>query len=80
MRARSRTFPSGHAANAFAGAMVLSRLVPGVQVAWWALASAIAFSRVYLGVHHPLDVLAGAVIGAICGVVAFRVRWRTSAT
>lgn len=66
------SFPSGHAATAFAGALVLSRLLPAGQVLWWTLAVVIAFSRVYLGVHYLLDVSAGALIGLICGVAGLK--------
>jgi undecaprenyl-diphosphatase len=64
------SFPSGHATMAFAGAVVLTEAVPDAAVAWWLLAAAIGYSRVYLGVHFPLDVLGGAVIGiAVAGLV-----------
>lgn len=57
------SFPSGHATVAFACAAVLALAVPRLR--WWffGLAALIAFSRVYVGVHYPGDVLAGAVLG-----------------
>lgn len=63
------SFPSGHAASAFAGAWSLSRIWPAGRVAWFLLAALIAISRVYLGVHFPLDVLAGALVGCACAWV-----------
>jgi undecaprenyl-diphosphatase len=58
------SFPSGHAATSFAGAVVLSLFFRRLAPALIGLATAIAFSRVYVGVHYPGDVLAGAALGA----------------
>jgi undecaprenyl-diphosphatase len=63
------SFPSGRAANAFAGATVLAWALPAWQGAWWALAGLIAFSRIYLGVHYPADVVGGGVVGALSAIV-----------
>jgi membrane-associated phospholipid phosphatase len=59
----SHSFPSGHTATAFAGATALSALAPRAAPAFYLLAAAIAYSRLYVGVHFPLDVVGGAVIG-----------------
>jgi undecaprenyl-diphosphatase len=61
------SFPSGHACSALAGAWVLTLMWPRVAPLLWAMASLIAFSRVYIGVHYPIDVLAGALLGMAIG-------------
>jgi undecaprenyl-diphosphatase len=72
-----RSFPSGHAGNSFAAATALTRVAPAGTAAWWTLAVLIAYSRVYLGVHYPLDVLAGALVGIACAAVALSIRARS---
>lgn len=57
------SFPSTHAAVSFALAEVLSRYEPGYRVVWYTIAVFISLSRVYLGVHYPIDILAGAILG-----------------
>ena len=75
------SMPSGHASTSFAGAVLLALLVGRAVPALLVLASLVAFSRVYVGVHYPLDVLAGAALGALVGVgVALLVRARFGMT
>jgi undecaprenyl-diphosphatase len=60
------SFPSSHAANAFALAFVLARRYRRAVALFVALAAAVAFSRMYLNRHFLSDVVAGAFIGAAC--------------
>jgi undecaprenyl-diphosphatase len=76
-----QSLPSGHAATSFAGAVVLSYLLPRSAPYVFLLAAAIAFSRIYVGVHYPTDVLAGAALGAavsLVGLGLLRLLRRTS--
>ena len=66
-RPPSASFPSGHAAMAAAGAFSLTRMLPQARWIVWPLAAIIAFSRVYLAVHWPTDVLAGGLLGLAIG-------------
>jgi undecaprenyl-diphosphatase len=65
----SHSFPSGHTATSFAAATVLSYCEPRAAPAFYVLAAAIAYSRLYVGAHFPLDVLGGIVIGLATGLL-----------
>jgi undecaprenyl-diphosphatase len=62
--------PSGHAATAIAGAYALSLLWPGGRLLAWAVAALVLFSRMYLGVHYPTDLLVGGLAGLACAYFA----------
>ena len=74
----SHSFPSGHTATSFAAATMLTALVPKAAPAWWVLAAAIAYSRLYVGVHFPLDVVGGAGIGAATALLLLAAARRRS--
>lgn len=74
----SPSFPSGHTSEAFALATSVSLTYPK----WYVIAptliwaGAVGYSRMDLGVHYPSDVLAGAIIGAGCSWITFKVNQR----
>jgi membrane-associated phospholipid phosphatase len=68
------SFPSGHATGAFALAAVFGHEYPKLAIPCYAVATGIALSRVYLGRHHPSDVLAGAAIGWASARLVLRYR------
>ena len=68
---RDYSFPSGHSSASFAVAAVMLMLMPkkyGIPAV--IVASLIAFSRLYVGVHYPTDVLTGILIGFITALIA----------
>jgi membrane-associated phospholipid phosphatase len=64
----SLSFPSAHATSSFACATAMTRIAPEAAVLF-VLAVAISAGRPYLGMHYPSDVLAGAVLGTLLGLV-----------
>lgn len=66
------SFPSGHSSNSFIAATVIALRHRKVAIPAYIIATLIAFSRVYLCVHYPSDVIVGAVIGMGIGFVTVR--------
>ena len=71
------SFPSGHTSASFAAASAWCRTLPRrwMKVAAVVLAAVMASSRLYVGVHFPSDVLAGVLVGLLCGWLAWLL-WR----
>ena len=76
----STSFPSGHAASAFAFATAVSRDNPWLAIVIQFLAGGVAYSRIHTGVHYPGDTVAGALIGAGAGQAVSSIFDRTLAT
>ncbi len=72
-RPRTKSFPSGHASSACLTATLLSEAVPRLKPVWWSLAAVVSASRVHNRMHHPSDVVAGALLGTAMGRITQRV-------
>jgi undecaprenyl-diphosphatase len=66
---RSASFPSSHAANSFGAATLVALRDRRWAGAAWGIAALVSLSRVYVGVHYPSDVLAGALLGVGCALL-----------
>jgi undecaprenyl-diphosphatase len=74
-RPQDFSLPSGHSAAAFAGAFLLTAHVPALGPLLYLIAVVVAFSRVYLGVHYPSDVVFGGAAGTVLAA-AYRAMFR----
>jgi len=72
--AKGFSFPSNHAVISFMTAFLLASRFK-MHIIFYFFASLVAFSRVYIGVHYPSDVISGAIIGCLIGWILLRI-WR----
>jgi undecaprenyl-diphosphatase len=61
----SYSFPSSHAVNIFAAAYFLSQPFKKLAPLFFGIAAIVSYSRIYIGIHYPLDVIGGAAIGLL---------------
>ncbi len=66
------SMPSSHSANAFAQAILFAVTIPRTKIWLLPLATLIAISRVFVGVHYPLDVIVGSILGGVIGWIVAR--------
>lgn len=65
-QSRSPSFPSSHATNNAAWAALFSVKFPRLKWVFIFIAGMVAYSRVYIGVHYPSDLIAGGLLGVAC--------------
>ncbi|MFA6468974.1 MAG: phosphatase PAP2 family protein [Bacteroidota bacterium] len=63
------SFPSSHATNNFAAATILSHFYRSQKWYWISFATIVALSRPYVGVHYPSDIVGGAILGIVIGIL-----------
>lgn len=68
-----KSFPSSHATNNFYAAGVLSYYFRNSKWIFYILASLVALSRVFVGVHYPIDIAAGAILGTLIAILIINI-------
>ena len=69
-----RSFPSGHTSGSFSAMFALNKWVPKkIGISAIVLATFVALSRLYVGVHYPTDILGGLAVGIVSSFVAYRI-------
>lgn len=63
------SFYSNHSSNMFTFAVYTAQFIPGSAFVVYPIATAVAYSRVYNGVHYPSDILAGGLMGSLLGYI-----------
>ena len=76
IEAHGYSMPSGHTSRSFASAMFLHPLVSNnkFRSLIWILAALVSLSRIFVGVHYPSDILAGALVGCIIGYAGIKIQ------
>ncbi len=71
-RERGRSFPSGHTSQSFFLVTIIAQhyhLHPGIALALYLVAGGVGITRMYVGAHYPRDVMAGAILGSVWGLL-----------
>lgn len=66
------SFPSGHTEMSFLAATIVSQFHPGYSKYLYGFSLIVALSRIYVGVHFPIDVIGGAIIGIVIGKIILK--------